>query len=73
MWGVYFLIAFIVLHYLWRTKAEPAIKSKSKYTMIFELPEFHMAIWGSLFWIITIPLYLFWNFLKYITKIIKRK
>lgn len=65
--GTYFFIAFIVFFFFWKIYAVEAIKNKDHLDTMFDVLGFHKAVWGSLFWIISIPMILIWRILEKLT------
>lgn len=60
----YIFIAFIVFFFMWKKYALPSIEKKGRYDAWIETPGFHKAVWGSIFWIVTLPMMLAWGLLE---------
>lgn len=65
--GIYLFVAYMVFFFMWKNYALPDIKEKGHYEQWFELLGVHKAIWGSLFWIVAIPMVIIWKVLEKLT------
>lgn len=65
--GTYLFVAFIVFFFMWKKYALPEIKEKSHYDAWFEILGFHKAVWGSIFWIVAMPMLFIWKILEKLT------